>query len=100
MSRGNRQYRVDGNHKEVLDGLREWGAAAFSTAAVGGGFPDIVASYAGRTVLFEVKDPAKPPSARKLTADEISFRNTWKGSVYTVLTSFEACQHMRNEVCK
>lgn len=100
MPRGVQRARVDGNHTDILKGLRLWGAAAHSTAALGNGFPDIVSSYAGRTVLFEVKDPGKPPSARKLTPDEVKFRAGWKGAIYTVLTAAEACEYMRIEVCK
>ncbi len=98
MSRGVQRCRLDGNHTEILNGLREWGAAAHSTAALGNGFPDIAASYAGVTVLFEVKDPAQPLSKRRLTTDESKFRLGWKGALFTVETVQDACFCMKSAV--
>ncbi len=96
--RGHRQIKLDGNHNEILKGLRDWGAAAESTAAVGKGFPDIIASYAGRTVLFEVKDPAQKPSARRLTDDEVKFHASWRGNLAVVETIEQACKAMQSAV--
>ena len=35
-------------------------------------------------ILVEVKDGAKPPSARQLTDDQIEFRHAWRGDIYIV----------------
>lgn len=85
--RGSLAHRVDGNHKEIVDGLRALpGVSVASTAALGGGFPDIAVGYAGNTYLFEIKDPAKPPSARRLTPDEEAWIAAWKGQVGVVMS--------------
>ena len=62
--------RTDRTHSEVIDALRRSGWFVFDTSRIGKGFPDAVAARAGRVRLCEIKDGAKPPSARKLTADE------------------------------
>lgn len=65
--------RVDANHWEVLCALKRLGWCVVSTAALGGGFPDMIAARAGVLKLIEVKDGTKPPSARKLTPCEMDF---------------------------
>ncbi len=45
---------------------------------MGKGFPDLAVAWQGKNYLFEVKNPNKPPSARKLTPDEQTFFDTWK----------------------
>jgi|TARA_R110002110_G_scaffold344363_2_gene554318 hypothetical protein len=50
--------------------LRRAGWAVHDTSRLGGGFPDLVAGRDGRVVLIEVKDGAKPPSAKRLTPAE------------------------------
>lgn len=51
------------------------------TSQLGNGFPDIVVGKRGANLLVELKDGDKPPSAQKLTADELKFAVTWRGSV-------------------
>lgn len=62
--------RVDGNHGEIVAVLRDIGAKVQSLAAVGEGVPDLLVIYRGRPHLLEIKDGAKPPSARRLTPDQ------------------------------
>ena len=52
------------------------------------GLPDIVCGYKGVNLLVEIKDPDKPPSARKLTPLEEAFKESWGGS-YIVATDYE-----------
>jgi len=82
-----KQGRTDANQAAIVASLR---AAAkyvrlsvFVTSAVGNGFPDIVVGYLGRNFLIEIKDPKKPPSARKLTEAEDGFHSKWDGQVAT-----------------
>ena len=65
-----RKARVDDNHGDVRDALRAAGWSVRDMSRVGSGWPDLLAIRHGRTVHVEVKDGAKPKSARKLTPDE------------------------------
>jgi Holliday junction resolvase len=58
---------VDANQSELVDALRKFGATVTPTHATGAGFPDLVVGYQGVNYLLEIKDGAKPASARKLT---------------------------------
>lgn len=60
--------------------------SVFVTSSIGNGFVDVVAGLKGVNFLFEIKDPKKSPSRRKLTTDEDEFFKTWKGSVHKVET--------------
>lgn len=80
--------RVDGNQNYMVDKLRRLGVSVAITSSQGSGFPDIVCGYKGVNLLVEIKDPDKPPSARKLTELEESFKESWRGS-YIVATDFE-----------
>ncbi len=71
--------RVDDNHAAIVAALRAVGCAVQSLAAVGKGCPDLVVGRRGQTFLLEVKDGAKPPSARKLTPDEEEWHRAWCG---------------------
>jgi hypothetical protein len=77
--------KTDRNHAEIMQVLRKIpGVSVFSTHAVGKGFPDLVVGYMGMNYLLEVKDGEKPPSQRKLTADEVRFHNSWMGQIAIV----------------
>lgn len=77
---------MDANHAEIAAAFRQLGYSVADTSRLGNGFPDLVVARSGRTVLVEVKDGAKPPSARKLTPDEQQFRDAWRGD-YVVVES-------------
>lgn len=89
-----RAARVDANHSEIASEYRRLGCSVRSTAALGDGFPDLCIGYGGLTALVEVKDGAKPPSARALTPDEKAFRDTWTGGVYLVESPESAARHV------
>lgn len=55
---------------------------------MGGGGPDCVVGRWHKTVLVEIKDGKKPPSARKLTPEEIRFKREWKGH-YVIVESVD-----------
>ena len=78
--------RVDANQKPIIKALRKVpGVSARSTHMVGDGFPDIIVGYEGRNYIFELKDPNKPPSKRKLREKQKKFRDEWTGQVDTAL---------------
>lgn len=85
-----RVARTDDNQTEIVEALRSIGASVTPTHQLGGGFPDIVVGYKGVNYLFEIKDGSKPPSARKLTADERKWFESWCGSAHVVESVTEA----------
>ncbi len=91
-----RAARVDSNQAEIVAQLRDVpGVTVFPTHALGGGFPDIVVGYREANYLFEIKDPDKPPSKRRLTEKEQEFHRNWKGQVHVVLDIYECLDVMR-----
>jgi hypothetical protein len=46
--------------------------------------------HPGSNLLFEVKDGSKPPSARKLTPDQVKFHSEWPGEIHIVNNVAEA----------
>lgn len=83
-----RAARTDANQVEIVSALRAIGCSVSDTSGVGGGFPDLAVGFRKRTLLLEVKDGSKPPSARELTPDQVLWHISWRGQV-AVVTSIE-----------
>lgn len=47
---------------------------------------DLIVGYKGNTLLLEVKDGNKPPSARALTPNEKKFHESWTGGPLYIVT--------------
>lgn len=62
--------RTDGNHSEIVSGLRAVGAFVQSIASVGRGCPDVLCAYRGKWFVAEIKDGNKSPSRKRLTTAE------------------------------
>jgi len=73
-----RSARVDDNQMEIVRAMRAVGATV-RVITQGDGLPDLLVGYNGHTILMEIKDGNKPPSARKLTDNEQKFFDEWKG---------------------
>jgi hypothetical protein len=82
-----RAARRDDNEKEIVAAMRE--AGAYVKAINDEGLFDLLVSYRGETMLIEVKDGAKPPSARRLTEAEQKFHDEWPGSDLYIVNSVE-----------
>ena len=82
--------RVDSNQPEIVQALRDIGATVQHLHEAGKGCPDILVGYHGYNWLFEIKDGDKPPSKRKLTADEKEWHATWRGQVSVIKSADEA----------
>lgn len=80
-----RAAKVDESHNEVVRALRKAGVFVFDTSAVGRGFPDLVCSYAGFTVLVEVKSPKGT-----VRDSQREFRSRFPGSLILVRSGEEA----------
>jgi hypothetical protein len=90
--------RVDANQPEIVKALRAAGASVQSLANLGGGVPDLLVGWRGVNLLFEVKDGAKRPSARRLTPDEERWHRKWRGQVFVVESGKQALVMLRR-VC-
>ena len=83
-----RAARVDANQEQVVSALRACGATV-RIVTQGDGLPDLLVGYRGYTLLLELKDGTKPPSARKLTPAEEKFFNEWKGGLLAKVESVD-----------
>ncbi|HKP75332.1 MAG TPA: hypothetical protein VJT67_07290 [Longimicrobiaceae bacterium] len=70
--------RKDANHDEIAEACRRIPAEVYSSAHVGGGFPDLLVCFRDRIVLLEVKMPG-----HGLTAAEARFAERWPVRVVT-----------------
>jgi hypothetical protein len=79
-----RAAKVDANQAEIVAALRKIGAKVEPMHAMGRGFPDLLVLWRGVLTLLEVKDGNKPPSARKLTPDQVEWHAEWGECVFVV----------------
>ena len=85
-----RAARIDANQPEIVAALRGVGASVQPLHMVGGGVPDLLVAHRMQTYLIEIKDGSKPPSARKLTQDQIQWHDDWRAPVHIVETVADA----------
>jgi Holliday junction resolvase len=81
---------VDANQREIVAALRGVGCTVQHLHTVGQGCPDILVGCRGTNLLMELKDHRRPPSARKLTPDEVEWHERWRGQVVVVSSVEEA----------
>ena len=89
-----RAAKKDRNHVEIVEALRKVGATVVDLGAVGHGVPDLLVGLGGKTMLMEVKDGQKSPSARHLTPDQERFFASWHGGPLAVVDSVDAALRM------
>lgn len=82
-----RAARRDSNESDIVKAMRE--AGAYVKVINDEGLFDLLVSYRGETLLIEVKDGAKPPSARRLTDAEQKFHDEWPGADLYIVNSVE-----------
>lgn len=80
--------RIDANQNAIVDAMRKAGAVV-RIISQGDGIPDLLVGYKGYTILMEVKDGDKVPSARKLTEAEQKFFDDWRGGMLVIVNSVE-----------
>lgn len=85
-----RAAKVDANQSAIVDALRAVGCSVQLLHMVGGGCPDLAAGRNGRTYWLEVKDGSKPPSARRLTDEQITWHGAWRGGPVAVVCDVES----------
>lgn len=82
-----RVKRIDSNQPVLVAQMRKIpGVTVKHTHMVGDGFTDVVIGFRRKNYLLEIKDPSKPPSARRLTEDEKKFHEEWTGQIDVVET--------------
>lgn len=82
--------KVDANQADIVQAFRQCGFSVYPAHRVGEGFPDLVIAFGGTNWLVEVKDGAKPPSARLLTEQQQRFHESWKASIPVIETIDQA----------
>lgn len=82
-----RAAKVDDNQSEIVKAFRATGWTVLIISQLKN-CCDIMISKNGRTVAIEIKDGAKPPSARKLSEGEQKFKDAWQGE-YALVESIE-----------
>ena len=83
-----RAAKVDATSDQIVSALRAMGATV-RIVTQGNGLPDLLVGYRGVTMLLEVKDGRKPPSARKLTPAEVKFFQEWRGGILAIVESVD-----------
>lgn len=93
-----RAAKVDRNQAEIVKALRQAGASVLCLHTVGQGCPDLLVDFRGKTRLIEIKDGDLPPSARKLTPDELRFSAFWTGPLDVVMSPEEALDAINEDL--
>ena len=70
--------RRDANHAEIVNAYERMNCSVRVVADLPGAL-DLIVGYRGVDARVEIKDGAKPPSARKLTAAEAEELARWRG---------------------
>lgn len=83
--------KKDANHNSITDVLNAYGITTHDVHQLKG-FCDVICKRGFVNELVEIKDGSKPPSARKLTPDEISFHEKWGWQVHVIETEDQAIE--------
>ena len=94
-----RAAKIDSNQNEIVSGLRKCGYSVLITSQLKKCF-DILVGAHKRNYAFEIKDPNKPPSSRRLTPGEQKFFDTWNGQINVIHTVEEALVIIRDGLNK
>ncbi|SOD42395.1 hypothetical protein [Nitrosovibrio sp. Nv4] len=78
-----RAAKVDANQPEIVEAFRKMGCSVLIISQLKGCL-DLVVAKNRKTVIVEVKDGSKPPSARQLTPLERVFLDAWRGEAVIV----------------
>ena len=85
-----RDAKVDQNQREIIDALRQMGASVYPLHFAGKGWTDLLCGFRGHNYLIEIKT-----QKGKLSADQRTFHQSWRGQVAVVRTAREAVDAMR-----
>lgn len=82
-----RAARRDHGEQDIIKAMRSCGA--YVKVINDEGTFDLLCHYNGRTLLLEIKDGTKPPSARRLTDAEQKFHDEWPGDNLYIINSVQ-----------
>lgn len=82
-----RAARRDANEGDIIKAMRAEGA--YVKVINDEGLFDLLVSHRGETLLIEIKDGSRPPSARRLTDAEQKFHDEWPGSDLYIVNSVD-----------
>ena len=91
-----RAAKIDRNQPEIVAALRAVGCTVQPLHTVGQGVPDLLvgvpraSGQGGVTLMVEVKDHKQPPSARRLTEDQLAWHAAWNGGPLAVVCDVES----------
>jgi hypothetical protein len=87
--------KKDDNHDEIVDEFKRLGCGVKDVHNLPD-FVDIIICYKSATVMVEIKDGAKPPSARQLTFGEKKFSDEWiaKGGKWACIETIEQANEL------
>lgn len=93
-----RAAKPDANHAAVRDALRNAGAVVFDVHGSHEMGCDLLVAWRGNLWPVEVKDGSKPPSARRLTANERKAQAVYNsgGVPYFVVESVDDAMRLLN----
>ena len=83
-----RAARRDAGEDQIVSAMQACGA--YVTKINDAGRFDLLCWYRGHTLLLEVKDGKKPPSAQKLTPAEEKFHREWPGDNLHIVNSVDS----------
>ena len=84
--------RRDANEPEIVKALQAAGAKVQPLDPGKGGVPDLLVGYHGRTLLLEVKNPARVggrENKSKTLQKQTDFRKAWTGDPVRVVETVE-----------
>jgi hypothetical protein len=90
--------RIDANQEQIVSALRAMGATV-RVVTQGNGLPDLLVGFRGVTILMEVKDGQKVPSARRLTPAEQKFFDEWRGGIVAIVNSVDEAIDLLKKCC-
>lgn len=82
--------RVDANQAEIVNALRGAGASVIDASAAGGGVPDLIIGFNGKTILMEVKNPKTSYGRKGLNENQKRWVDKWIGGPVCLVDSIEA----------
>lgn len=87
-----RNAKVDNNHADIVQCLRDLGFSVLSLAPIGRGAPDIAFARGDKTYLAEIKNST---IGWKLTDAQRKFHANWKGKIL-IFDSVETVRYWEN----